>query len=109
MKKLTMLVATFALAMPGPLAVPTAAVAASNASNVGFCKDYVASGYDSSLTLGQCISLLTTEGHYATDGSSAQGFGTHACQYVQNNYPDEFYTYYATFTDCVQDGGSAFI
>src|SRR4051794_28418736 len=103
MKKLAMLIAAFAFSVPAPLALPTAAQAAPNPW-VGFCKDYVATGADANLNLGECISLVTTESHYYDKGNSQQGFATHACDYIMENLPDDFSASYDSFDECVRDG-----
>jgi hypothetical protein len=109
MKKLTMLVATFVLAIPAPLTMPTAAAAASNTEVVGACKDIVAAGELPGLTVGQCVSLLTTEDNYYNDGTSAGGFAAQACRLIENFDPADFYYVYPSYSACVQDGASQLI
>jgi len=103
MKKLAMFVAATAMAIPVPLIVSTPANAAPN-SAVGFCKGYVASGYDANFSVGQCTALLTTDTNYYDKDAGGDGFATQLCLYYHNNYPD-FYDYYGwdSVSDCVQE------
>ena len=103
MKKLVMLAATMALAIPAPLAVPAAALAAAN-PNVTFCKEYVGSdpALDPDLNRGECVSYLTTLDNYYKNGATAQSFAVHYCDYLRENYPDD-YAIYASNKDCIED------
>lgn len=109
MKKLAMFVATIAVAIPAPLAVPAPALAEN--PNVSFCKDYVGSDptVDPNLNRGECISLLTTGDNYYGKGKAGHGYAVHVCDYIQENYPDVFDLYYGSFEECAQDDASAFI
>lgn len=109
MKNLTMLVATFVIAIPAPLVLPTAAAAASNTEVVGSCKEIVAEGYLPGLTVGQCVSLITTEDNYYNNGTSAGGFAAQACRLIENYDPTDFYYLYDSYSACVQDGASQLI
>lgn len=99
MKKPSMLVAAFALSIPAPLALPTAAIAASNASTLPFCEHAVANG---PITVSQCVALQNSNGH-------ANGVVAAACSYAENNYPDIFDEYYDSYDQCVQDGAYTLI
>jgi hypothetical protein len=101
MKKLATFVAALTMAVPVPLVFSTPAQAAANTA-VGFCKEYVAAGYDPNLTVGQCVSLLTTGDNYY-NGNPGDGYATHVCQYYLNNYPDAFYSIWDSLPDCIQD------
>ena len=103
MKKLTMFFATMAFAIPAPLAVPAPALAAN--PNVDFCKGYVGSDptLDPNLNMGECISLLTTGDNYFNKGAGGKGYAVHVCDYLLENYPDDFYASYASKKECVDD------
>jgi hypothetical protein len=102
MKKLVMLVATVAFAIPAPMAVPTAAGAAAN-PNVGFCKDYVAAGYDANLNRGECISLLNSYDNYDKNGANKHAVAVHECDYYAENYPADFDALWGSKSACIAD------
>jgi hypothetical protein len=104
MKKLVMLAATMALAIPAPLAVPAAALAAAN-PNVGFCKDYVGADplIDPNLNRGECVSLLNSYDNYDKHGANGHAVAVHECDYYAENYPADFDTLWGSKAACVAD------
>lgn len=105
MKKLSMVLAAFTLAVPAPIVFATPAQAGSNSYTNAYCK---AISPSSGMSVGECNSLLTTGGHAAA-GQSIGGFAAQICSEVLDNYPVNFSYAYASYTDCVQDGASQLI
>lgn len=102
MKKLSMLAATVALAIPAPIILPAPAMATNYNGNSGFCRDAAAEyGFSS---VGECVSLYTTQAN-----SNGNGWAAQICSYADEQEPDVFAYFYASYTDCVQDGASAFV
>ena len=64
-----------------------------------YCKDVIVpSGLASSV--GECVSLENTSYHYFTNDSD--GFATHWCALLRDDYPDEYDALFAgSWTDCV--------
>lgn len=104
MKKLSMLVATVALAIPAPLTLATPALAANNSSAQATCKAIVAQGNYPGLTVGECVSLNKTQAN-----SSGNGYAAQECSYAQEQAPDIFYQYYDSYSECVQDGAATML
>ena len=50
---------------------------------------------DPNLNMGECISLLTTGDNYFNKGAGGKGYAVHVCDYLLENYPDDFYVSYA--------------
>ena len=66
---------------------------------VAYCKDeIVPSGLASSV--GECVSLENTSYHYFTNDSD--GFATHWCALLRDDYPSEYDAVFAGWTDCVR-------
>jgi hypothetical protein len=104
MKNLSMLVATFALTIPAPLTLATPALAASNSSATQSCKSIVAGGNYPDLTVGECVSLFTTQSN-----SNGNGYAAQECSYAEQQVPDLFYSYYDSYSDCVHDGANTLL
>lgn len=102
MTKLMIFLALMALSIPAPLSFSAPAQAAN--PNVGFCKDYVGSDptLDPNLNRGECISYLTTFDNSFKNGH-ANGWAVHECDYLLENYPDEFYAIWDSKQECVAD------
>jgi hypothetical protein len=100
MKTLSLFTISALLIPATSLAPAVPAVAAANA-NVAFCKDYVAGGFDPKLNRGECISLTTLDNKYP---SAAHASAVHWCDYLAENYPDDFEAQYAgSKKDCIAD------
>lgn len=103
MKKLATFVATMALAIPAPLTMSAPAVAKN--ANVDFCKGYVGSdpAVDPNLNRGECISLLNSYDNYDKNGANAHAVAVHECDYIAENYPDDFALLWGSKKACIAD------
>lgn len=104
MTRLSSVLAAFSLLTLVPA---TPAVAApSNPPDLGivdFCKVDVPANHPDQ-PLGACISFQSTNFR-----DNLNGLVPHLCTYMQDEYPDVFYAYYDTYSECVRDKAGVFL
>ena len=66
---------------------------------VDFCKVDVPTNHPD-LSLGNCIGSRTTANH------SLEGWSEHVCFFYENELPDIFDMFYASYSECVRDKAS---
>ena len=100
MHRIALLVSALALALPAPLAVPTAAAAAGNGPPgfVQFCKEDVP--LNPPFVLGDCLGFVNT---LFADNPGLIRF---MCDYLSIAEPDLFYDAYGTVHECIVDRAS---
>jgi len=98
MRKIVMLASAVMLAIPAPMAVPAAALAADTGGKnvVGFCKEDVPNNQPA--VLGNCVGFISSFG--------SAGTIRFECQYLQDHAPDIFYAAYDTYNECIVDRAS---
>lgn len=104
MKKTLAVLSALALAIPVPLAMPSAAYAqiAPGQGAPGACRTDVLP-FDPTANLGECVSSVNTFWN-----SPDHGFVTHICDAVLEIDPNFFELFYDSFSECVRDGADAF-
>ena len=95
MKRIAMLVAAVALAVPAPLIVPAPAAAESRAGVVDFCKVDVPQNPPA--VLGNRVGFVNTL------INESPGLVPIFCDYVEMFFPDDFYAVYDSQGECVTD------
>ena len=95
MKRIAMLGAAVALAVPAPLIVPAPAAAESRAGVVDFCKVDVPQNPPA--VLGNCVGFVNTL------INDAPGLVPILCDYFEMFFPDVFYDAYEDHGQCVVD------
>ena len=97
MKRFTLIVAALTLAIPAPLAMPSAAAAQGNGPPwfVEFCKADVP--LNPPFVLGDCLGFIQT---FIKD---TPGLIRFVCDYLENAQPDVFYAAYDSTHECIVD------
>jgi len=106
MKRMTAILSAISLLTLIP-AAPTPAFADANPypdlGAVELCKSIIAITTNPKDSLGDCVGFQSTNFRDNYDGLVA-----HLCNYFQTNHPNDFYSAYDTYSECVTDGASAF-
>jgi hypothetical protein len=100
MRKIALLTGAIALALPVPMALPTAASAADTGGKavVNFCKEDVPNNQPA--VLGDCVGFINTF------ASGSQGIIRFECAFLQDHQPDLFYDAYDSYDECIVDRAS---
>ena len=102
MKRMVLYLGALALAIPAPLALPSAAHAqfAPSPEAVDECRAFLPS--DPTSNLGECVSTVNTYWR-----SPQHGLVTKVCDAVLEIDPVFFFLTYDSFSECVRDGADA--